>query len=238
MGFRILAAPLAVLAAGLLAACNDSAPTPPTTPSPQSESAATYLLSGIVYETLNGAPRPVADIRVDIYYLQSCGTNCSTQSVQVVRSDQSGRYTLEMPKARAFVFAWYPGSEPCLATAAVDKDTALDVHVVPVGPSLPLAAGPPMLTGIVYENTPQGKTPLRAADVWLEVGSGEGWPVARTRTDDAGRFRLCQFSYGEAPWEVKYPNLIMYVDSPGHQRLWQHVFPSSSSLTLDITLQR
>ena len=49
-----------------------------------------------------------------------------------------------------------------------------------------------MITGFVYETTPQGRNPVRG--VWAELGVGFGgrYLVARTQTDDAGRFFFCR----------------------------------------------
>jgi hypothetical protein len=48
-----------------------------------------------------------------------------------------------------------------------------------------------MITGFVYETTPQGRNPLRGVGAWLEVGLNS-YLVARTQTDDAGRFFFCR----------------------------------------------
>jgi hypothetical protein len=74
----------------------------------------------------------------------------------------------------------------------VNQDTTIDLHVVPVGSSLtPPAAAGPMITGLVYETTAQGRQPLRGVVVWLEAGAN-GYLVAVTQTDDTGRFFLCR----------------------------------------------
>jgi hypothetical protein len=116
-------------------------------------------------------------------------------------TDQNGRYTAQVPKSRVFVKAngWSDASamfterQPCLASAAVDNDTNIDVQVVPAGqPSTSPPAASPMITGFVYETTPQGRKPLRGVGAWLEVGFGDSYPVAITQTDEAGRFFLCR----------------------------------------------
>ena len=82
--------------------------------------------------------------------------------------------------------------QPCLASALVDKDTNIDVGVVPAGSSLtPPAAASPMITGFVYETTAQGRKPLRGVVAWLEAGINS-YLVALTQTDEAGRFFLCR----------------------------------------------
>ena len=48
-----------------------------------------------------------------------------------------------------------------------------------------------MITGFVYERTPEGRNPLPGVSAWLEVGFADSWPVAKTQTDSAGRFFFC-----------------------------------------------
>ena len=195
---RLLAASLVAC----LASCNDSAPSSPTTPSrpvPQS-----YVVSGTVSEIVNGISRPGAGRRVDLYVSGSpCvfgqPTPCLTELAPVVDTDQNGRYTAQvtvLPRTRVFVTGaglHALGQQPCLASALVDKDTIIDVQVFPTDSPLitPPAAGP-MITGFVYETTAQGRNPLRGVWAWLEVGSSDIFPVAKTQTDDAGRFFFCR----------------------------------------------
>jgi hypothetical protein len=180
-----------LLAASLLASvsCNDSVPTLPTSPSvpaPQS-----YAVSGTVYETVGGISRPVAGRKVDIYI---SGAN---PRADVVETDQNGRYTLQVtvfPRTLVFVTGaglHAAGHQRCLASALVGTDTTIDVEVFPVGSSSTPPEGPgPMVTGVVYETTPQGRNPVRGVWAVLEVGSSF-W-VAKTQTDEAGRFFFCR----------------------------------------------
>jgi len=230
--FRRLLAGL--LLAGLAAGCNNSVPTPPTSPSvpaPQS-----YIVSGTVSETVNGASRPVAGRKVDLSI--PCpqgpqGTPC-TEKAEVVETDQNGRYTLAVtvfPKTLVFVAGaglHAAGQQPCLASALVDQDTTIDVEVLPVGSSsTPPAGAGPMITGFVYETTPQGRNPLRGVDVWLEVGF-EGYFVAGNQTDDAGRFFLCRVN---AP-------VLMYVFLSGYQRVDARSIPGTGDMFFEIELKR
>jgi hypothetical protein len=107
-------------------------------------------------------------------------------------TDGNGRYTAEVPKRRVFVTANVGALQPCTANATVDRDTTIDVQVVPPGSTFtaPPESGP-TITGVVYETTPQGRRPLRGVDVWLETGF-DGWLVANTQTDGLGRFLLCR----------------------------------------------
>ena len=195
---------LRLLAASLvwLASCNDSVPPSPTKallPAAQS-----YVVSGTLSETVNGISGPVAGRKVDIYisgspcvYGQSIP--CISEKAEVVETDQNGRYRLQVtvfPKTLVFVAGaglHAAGQQSCLASALVDQDTVIDVQVFPTfSSSTPPPAAGPMITGLVYETTPQGRNPLRGVWAWLQVGLADSWPVARIQTDEAGRFFFCR----------------------------------------------
>ena len=192
---RLLAASLL----GWLVGCSASVPPSPASPSqpvPQS-----YVVSGTVFETVNGISRPVAGRKVDTYinpFPCPPSVRC-VDKAEVLETDQNGRYTLAVtvfPKTLVFVTGaglHALGQQPCLANALVDKDTTIDVQLFPIGSSstLPPAAGP-MITGFVYETTPQGRNPVRGVWAELGVGFGDRYLVARNQTDDAGRFFFCR----------------------------------------------
>ena len=158
-------------------------------------------MSGTVTETVNGVSRPVAGRKVDIYinpFPCPPSVRC-VDKAEVLETDQDGRYALVVtvfPKTLVFVAGaglHALGQQPCLASALVDKDTTIDVQVFPIGSSsTPPPAASPLITGFVYETTPQGRTPLRGVGAWLEVGGADSFPVAKTLTDDAGRFFFCR----------------------------------------------
>jgi hypothetical protein len=157
---------------------------------------------------------------------------CIPEKAEVVDTDQNGRYTVQVtvfPRTRVFVAGaglHAAGEQPCLASALVDKDTTIDVEVFPTGSSStpPQVAGP-MITGFVYETTPQGRNPLRGVGAWLEVGTGDSFPVARTQTDDAGRFFFCRVN---AP-------VGMGVSS---YKEWFRSIPGTGDLSFEIELKR
>ena len=201
---RLLAASLLVWLAG----CNDSRPTspgPPSPPVPQS-----YVVSGTVFETVDGISRPAAGRRVDLYMNGICeqiipGLACAREKAEVVETDQNGRYAVQVhvpdsrplsPKPVVFVTGaglHARGQQPCLASALIDKDTTIDVEVFPVdSATTPPPSASPMITGVVYETTPQGRKPVRGVWAHLQVGVADSYPVAKTQTDDAGRFFFCR----------------------------------------------
>ena len=215
-----------------LSGCSGSAPTAPTspaTPSPANPSPPqSYVVSGILSEIVGGVSRPLAGRQVHLFISGTCPgpPGCvEEQGRQPYYTDDKGRYTAEVPKRRVFVTANIGALQPCTANATVDKDTTIDVQVVPVGSSFaaPPEAGP-TITGVVYETTPQGRRPLRGVDVWLEAGF-EGWLVANTQTDGSGRFLLCRVN---APVQ-------MIVSS---RREWQQPLFGTGDMFFEIELKR
>ena len=198
-----------------LGGCNNSptSPGPPSPPLPQS-----YVVSGILSETVAGVSRPLAGRKVVLWF-------GSTESVS---TDQNGRYTAQVPKGRVFVSAWHPPDQqqPCLASAVVDKDTTIDVEVVPVGSSsMPASAVSPMITGFVYETTPQGQIPVRGVHVSVDAAS-DVW-VAYTKTDSTGRFFLCR---------VNAPVQMVVSAGNGYQDWWQSI-PGMGDMSFEIELK-
>ncbi len=227
--FRRLSAAAALLA---LTDCGNSVPTSPANPSPAV--AQSYVVSGIVSEQVDGVSRPLAGRQVRLFNTGTCGVpasgaDCRVEREDALSTDQIGRYSAQVPaKSRVFVSTrdLSPTWQPCLATALVEGDTTIDVQLVPRGSSLapPPAAGP-MITGFVYETTPQGRNPLRGVGVWLEVGFGDSYPVALTQTDDAGRFFLCRVSVPVRMGVSRYQD-------------WFESLPGTGDMSFEIELRR
>jgi hypothetical protein len=235
-----------LLAASLLAwlvGCNDSVPTSPASPSlpaPQS-----YVVSGTVSETVDGTSRPVAGRKVDLFVtgttcVSGQRTPCIPEKAEVVDTDQNGRYTAQVtvwPKALVFVAGaglHASGQQTCLASALVDRDTTIDVQVFPIGSSsTPPPAARPMITGFVYETTPQGRKPLRGVGAWLEVGYGDSYLVARTQTDDAGRFFFCRVNAPVRMGVSSYQEMVVAGYKDGVEYI-----PGTDDMFFEIELKR
>jgi hypothetical protein len=71
----------------------------------------------------------------------------------------------------------------------VDRDTTLDVQVFPAGSVDSSPGVKQLITGSVYETTPNGRRPIASADVWLDLSSDAY--IANTETDASGRFTFC-----------------------------------------------
>jgi hypothetical protein len=84
-----------------------------------------------------------------------------------------------------------------VTTVTVENDTTLNVTISSTADLVALNAStgptPPnsrIVSGTVFESTPDGRRPLR--NVWVGwEASGSGDAFAETRTDAAGHYRLC-----------------------------------------------
>jgi hypothetical protein len=186
-----------------------------------------FVVSGTLFETVDGISRPLAERQVRLLTItREPGRESEIEGAFL--TDRSGRYTANVrPGSLVFAYArdvsgpW----QPCLASAVVGKDTTIDVHVVPAGRSLePPAAASPMITGVVYERTSEGRKPLPGVAVWLEAGLNS-YLVAVAQTDDAGRFFLCRVN---AP-------VWMGVSS---RQDWFQELPGNADLFFEIELKR
>jgi hypothetical protein len=214
---------LAVSLLASLGGCNNSMPTSPADPSPPVPQS--YVVSGIVSETVDGVSRPLAGHTVHLWISQ-----LGTGRAQSSTTDHNGRYIVQVPKAQVFVSGWHPPDQqqPCLASAAVDKDTTIDVQFAPAGRSLtPPPGASPMITGVIYETTPQGRNPLRG--VYVELDASIDVPVALTQTDDAGRFFLCR---------VNAPVVLGVGVDPNRYQRWSQLIPGTGDMVLEIELIR
>jgi hypothetical protein len=173
---------------------------------------------------VDGVSRPLAGRPVVLWIQES-----SRGWMQFTTTDQNGRYTAVVPKARVFVSGPHLPDElqPCLASAAVTADTTVNVEVVPAAtPAAPPAAASPLVTGFVYETTPLGRNPLRDVLVSVEA-STDAW-VAVTRTDDMGRFFLCR---------INAPVQMVVSAGNGYQDVWLSL-PGFGDMALEIELRR
>jgi hypothetical protein len=120
----------------------------------------------------------------------SSGLNTTT-----ITLDGDGRYQLSVADGAELTLMAEP-YQPCVVLVEARADTTIDVHAVSspaqLGANLPqaLPASVPILSGVVYEYTPDGRVPVPGARVSLDV---LGWDTtaATTLTDSDGRYVLC-----------------------------------------------
>ena len=222
-------------AVAVLLGCSDTRPVTsqiPVAPSaPPAQPPNTYVVSGNVLTTVDGVANPLAGRTVWFWVQQQISPTSGRGWSQSATADANGRYVAYVPDSRIFVSAWNRGRgevQPCLASTEVRGDTNIDVHVVPAdGPSgsnLPSAARP-VVTGTVYELTPQGRRPVPRANLWLDA-SIDAY-VGYTESDDAGRFVFCRVN---AP-------VRMDIYRDGYQSAWR-ALAGIGDTTLDIELTR
>lgn len=149
--------------------------------------------------------------------------------------DQNGRYSFDVPAGASRVHVTGPRHQPCATSLPISGDVTADVHVVRdpllLGARLPAAllARQPTLSGVVYEMTSEGRRPLSNAWVTLDALWGLGLMVADTRTDDDGRYVLCNVP--------AIHSLAVVVGLTGFE-IYEVAVPPGGPTTLDIEMRR
>jgi len=215
-----------------LAGCGSS-PESPVAPSPPVTAPTRpgyHTVSGTVLEAFGGTFRPAAGTRTIFFWVEQRTERGSTGSVMPVNTDATGRYTASVPDSRVSVSAWSRAElQPCLINAEVRTDTSLDVRVVPVAEAQSVAARQlqsegPIVSGQVYEITPQGNQPVPGADIIVDISVDVYH--AFTKTDVVGRFYLCRIN---SPIRID-------VGMTGYQ--WESRYLRGASADLEIELRR
>ena len=196
-----------------MSACGEeprSSPTAPTVPSvPSPPVAGTFTLSGVITERFSGLPVQGAKVWIwPFTFAQIRGW--PPAGMRTTPSDAAGRYTITGLPSLGPVWVstaqtWgNPFSAPymhqCVTTVTVEGDATLDLTISSTRDLVALNAAtgltPPnsrIVSGTVFEITSNGRQP--ASNVWVgwEASVMDGF-VAETRTDAAGRYRLCGLS--------------------------------------------
>ena len=153
-----------------LAACDSSTPTPPAlpsapTPAPSAPTPVGFSLSGVVFEGTSAGPRPVLGGHVNF--------SVDSRPEGSVFVDSSGRYTISgLPAGRLVRVTAFPSPEdggprlhqPCPANATLVGGTELNIELVRLG-SREFTYGSPILSGVVFETTSEGRRPLGSTRV-------------------------------------------------------------------------
>ena len=185
------------------AACSASDTSPMTPTSPSAVAPATFTIRGIVTERLvGGGLRPMPGVNVNAWVdTGRFGYSYAWWANGGRRTDGAGRYELTgLPgSAVVIVDAWTDGHDYVQQCAApptrMEADTTVDLQLVSrenVSSSpaqVPLAPGFRFVSGVIFENTPAGKRPVRGVHVDYEPVMDS--PAARTFTDANGRYLLC-----------------------------------------------
>ena len=233
----------------LVAACRESLPSP-TIPSPSIQPptileppspGVTFTLSGVVYESTLEGLRPLANAPLELEtrnYVPWVGQEATT--------DAEGRYRVSgWSLAFVRVLVQKRGyAQPCRAMAWLSRDSILDIHVVSTNllstsgapPSMPTV--PPILSGLVFEQTPEGeRQPIPDVALGAEFSGGHGWWFdANTVSDATGRYFFCGASEPNIGFEVLVDKRGYFPKAPSHPLL-SAVYVARPG-TLDIELVR
>jgi hypothetical protein len=146
-------------------------------------------VSGTSTDHTSGSVRPIAGAPVAAYVRSANGEAAYFGSVA---TDANGQYHFQnVPNGALFVLyataaAGY--DQPCAATITVNGDATLDVELVRSDSPSPLTTvGSPSLSGMVFENTAEGRQPVVGAGIFY----GDDLVMASTHSDAAGRYALC-----------------------------------------------
>src|SRR5690242_832869 len=150
-----------------------------------------YSVSGTLTLRAENGVGPFANARVGGFVFMPNGAG---YSMGYAASDSAGHYRFtQVPKGFVVLFAAL--DQPCAATVMVSGDATRDVEVVTGGAQHPPTPGEtPVISGVVYRQTPTGRQVVPGARIELEYFMD--LVTATTMTDASGRYRLCQLPTG------------------------------------------
>jgi hypothetical protein len=155
----------------------------------------------------------------------------------VVVTDSDGSYLLKVPvNSRLQIYVTTPlVYQPCAVILDVSGDLTRDLRAVSdrqqLGAGLPqeLRSQSPTLSGVVFEDTPEGRRGLSDVRVGWDSTGGADLETATTLTDSEGRYVLCGLDRDR-------PSYVS-VSKPGYPPSGKSVRLTAEATTLDIQLQ-
>lgn len=196
-------------------------------------------ISGVVYERTADGVRPLAN--ASTYAYAYSGLNYFAGGAT---ADGGGRFTIRnLPYAEIKLTAGAAGfDQPCarVVNLRTPSDMASIELVSRLHPMPELATDPPVVKGVVYETTPQGRQPIPDAWVYLDQWSDD--LSATTTTNEKGEYAICR-----VPTGILAPSIVVVKDgyNDGYRELYTcagnscvSLFANKEVLTLDIELTR
>jgi hypothetical protein len=189
-------------------------------------------ISGVVNERTPEGIRPLANATAFAWVeLSDHG-----YSAGGVRTDSDGRFTIRnLPFAQILLQGGSAGfTQPCARVVNLGSlsDTATIELVAQNRPILETATEPPVVKGVVYETTPQGRQPVGGALIMVDQLGGDGLVSATTTTNEKGEYAVCR-----VPTTIGSPWIFALKD--GYSTTGQAIsFGNQSELTLDIEMKR
>jgi len=122
--------------------------------------------------------------------------------------------------------------QPCAVTADVASDRVVNVEMIAtarfdgsIAPR-PVAATGPVVNGLIFESTPEGRQPVAGAAVWVQNGFEVA--LASTRSDRGGAIFLCNLP----------TDAFVYVTKAGFNDVTKGPVDLSGAATLEIEMTR
>ena len=147
-------------------------------------------ITGSVVERTPDGLRPLPDFRLWAWVQYPNGNGYSAG----IRTDADGKYVLlTLPDAFIVLHAGGSGyDQPCASTLRLaSNDAQATVEIVSENaPVYDPDPPPPAIRGVVYEMTPDGRSPVAGARVFVETLFEI--VAATTMTDKLGRYSLCR----------------------------------------------
>ena len=149
-------------------------------------------------------------------------------------SNADGHFTApNIPDSQITILAVKDGFvQPCAVTADVAHDRVVNVEMIATtrfdGASAPrpVAATGPIVNGLIFESTPEGRRPVPGASVWVE--NGFELAFATTRSDRGGSIFLCNLP----------TDAFVYVTKTGFNDVSKGPVDLSGPATLEIEMTR
>jgi hypothetical protein len=161
-------------------------------------------ISGVISERTPEGLRPLADATVYAWIQFSNGSGYARGGTQ---SSADGKFTVTLLPPGVIVLEGYaPGDDqPCANTVVFSGSTATEnIELVAQSHPMPDAATTrPLIKGVVYETTPDGRKPIPGARVFFDPMGGMGLVAAITTTDENGRYAFCNVTPGLGGWSQR-----------------------------------
>ena len=185
------------------------------------------VITSTVLERTRDGTKPLAGARVWAWVQYSNGNGYSAGSVS---SDADGNYRFPLlPDAFIVLQTGGDYDQPCAATLQLSAPGA-SANIEAVAAAAPIYDPDPpprSITGVVYENTPNGRHPMAGVRVFVETLSEI--VTATTTTDAEGRYSVCRL-----------PSTGTFVTPflPGYQVKATEVVLGDGVIHLDLEMRR
>jgi hypothetical protein len=149
-------------------------------------------------------------------------------------SNTVGHFTApNIPDSRITILAVKDGFvQPCAVTADVTEDRVVNVEMIATtrfdGPAAPrpIAATGPVVNGLIFEATPEGRRPVPGASVWVQ--NDFELALATTRSDRGGAIFLCNLP----------TDAFVYITKAGFDDLSKGPIDLSGAATVEFEMTR